>query len=209
MKFITQAARPVSAEQYADVHCRETQQLHARACLFGKKPKISSAWRKLITHRTSQSAGFSIGTAMTTAISARTMWQSPTCNCMSQISTTHWSPETNVRLQQNRYADCMRNVLYFLHGLRSPLHYIGKCVVTFFISPNLLTSSPSSCSQVYYNRTIRIMHATCCRRDVLTDIKWVTVWKHNSKQWYISIIQGGREISAIIVTEDYLCYKEA
>ena len=30
------AARFVSAEQYADVHCRATEQFHARACPFGK-----------------------------------------------------------------------------------------------------------------------------------------------------------------------------
>ena len=30
------AARLVSAGQYADVHCRATEQFHARACLFGK-----------------------------------------------------------------------------------------------------------------------------------------------------------------------------
>ena len=31
---IAHAARLVSARQYADVHCRATEQFHARACLF-------------------------------------------------------------------------------------------------------------------------------------------------------------------------------
>ena len=33
---IAHAARLVSAGQYADMHCRVTEQSHARACLFGK-----------------------------------------------------------------------------------------------------------------------------------------------------------------------------
>ena len=33
---ISHAARLVSAGQYADVHCRATEQFHATACLFGK-----------------------------------------------------------------------------------------------------------------------------------------------------------------------------
>ena len=32
---IAHAARLVSAGQYADVHCRATEQFHTRACLFG------------------------------------------------------------------------------------------------------------------------------------------------------------------------------
>ena len=82
---IGHAGRLVSAGQYADVHCRATEQFHARACLFGEIPKNSSACRKRITPRTSQSAGFSIGTAMATAISALNTRQSPTHNCMRQL----------------------------------------------------------------------------------------------------------------------------
>ena len=33
---IADAARFLSAGQYADVHCRATEKFHARACLFGK-----------------------------------------------------------------------------------------------------------------------------------------------------------------------------
>ena len=33
---IAHAARLVSAGQYADVHCRATEQFHARACFFGQ-----------------------------------------------------------------------------------------------------------------------------------------------------------------------------
>ena len=33
---IAHAAMLVSARQYVDVHCRATEQFHARACLFGK-----------------------------------------------------------------------------------------------------------------------------------------------------------------------------
>ena len=75
---IAHAARLVSAGQYADMHCHATEQCHWRA-------KISSACRKWVTPRTSQSAGFSIGMA----ISALITWQDPTYNCMRQFSTSH------------------------------------------------------------------------------------------------------------------------
>ena len=47
------------------------------------------ACRKQITPCTSQSAGFSIATAMATAISALTTRQGPTYNCMRQFQTSH------------------------------------------------------------------------------------------------------------------------
>ena len=60
---------------------------------------ISSACRKRITPGTSRSAGFSIGTAMSTAISALFM-TGPTYNCMRQLfnitlnTRNKWSPAT-------------------------------------------------------------------------------------------------------------------
>ena len=78
-------ARLVSTRQYADVHCRETEQFHARACLFAKRTWDLIACRKRITPRTSQSAVFSIGTVMVTAISALTTRQGPTYNCMREV----------------------------------------------------------------------------------------------------------------------------
>ena len=45
---------------------------------------------------------------MATAISALSTRQSSTYNCMRQFSTSHWTPEANDRLQQNRCANLMR-----------------------------------------------------------------------------------------------------
>ena len=73
-----------------------------------RSPKISSACRKRKTPRTSESARFSIGTAIARELSALTTWEGPMCNCIRQFSISNWTPETNDRLQQNRCADCMR-----------------------------------------------------------------------------------------------------
>ena len=66
---IAHAARLMSAGQYADEHCRGTEQFNSRACLFGKITQDLIVLQRKNTPRTSQS-GLLIVTAMATAISA-------------------------------------------------------------------------------------------------------------------------------------------
>ena len=76
-----------------------------------RKDNLRSHWpaeNELHIASHSRSVRFSIGTAMVTDISAQTMWQGPTYNCMRHFSTSHWTSETNDRLQRNRCADSMR-----------------------------------------------------------------------------------------------------
>ena len=44
---IAHAARLVYVRQYADVHCRATEQFHARACLFAKITKVLIGLQKM------------------------------------------------------------------------------------------------------------------------------------------------------------------
>ena len=78
----------------ADMRCRATEQFHASAWPFGN----------MLSH---QSAGFSIGTAVATAIFDLPR-EKVRLDVQLQEAIFNSSPEINYRLQQNRCADCMR-----------------------------------------------------------------------------------------------------
>ena len=92
---ITHAARVVSTGQYADMHCHTTEQFHSKACLFGK-----ITYDLIGLQKTNNTSHLTVGTAMTTSLSALTTWQCPTYNWIRQFfnitlsSRNQWSAAT-------------------------------------------------------------------------------------------------------------------
>ena len=91
-------------------------------------PKISSASRKRIKPGTSQSAGFSIGKAVATALSALTTWQDPIRRTTAWGNFQHHTEHQKPIVGWNKIGarTVCANVLYFLDVLRISILIINS-----------------------------------------------------------------------------------
>ena len=135
---------------------------------------------------------------MATAISALTTWQGPIYSYKRQFLTSHWTPESNDRLQQNRCADCMCK-RSLLSGLPSYFQNL-KYTALFQNSTKLIPSVPGS--QLRLQPMIQ----------VVTDCNSLPCWKHYNAQYIAMVTDTGNGVCSIwsaYYNEQWItnCYK--